>query len=291
MLRGVAMGMADLVPGVSGGTVALLLGIYRRLIEALSALSGGTAWRALAAGRWRDAWRAIDGGFLAAVASGIAISVVTLPRLLHWLLEHYPESVAAVFFGLVAASALVVIRRIRGPKRIAVTFAVVGAASAFVLVGLVPAHTPATPVMLIAAGALAVSALLLPGISGAFILVLLGQYQRVLEALAGFEFAVLLPLAAGMLVGLVGFSRLLAWMLRRWPTAVLGLLTGFLVGSLRKVWPWQRLEELHTVATAPPSLIGAATALLLASAAVAVVLLLERLARVKPVPGSDTDGG
>lgn len=284
MLRGVAIGSADLVPGVSGGTMALLLGIYRRLIDALGALTGRAFWSAVRERRWKAAWRCADGGFLAALAVGIAIAVLSLTRVLHVLITDHPVSVYAVFFGLIAASAWVVGGRIERHRRIALTTGVLGAVAAFVIVGLVPARTPDTALMLAAAGALAVSALLLPGVSGAFILVLLGKYETVLAALAGFELARLVPLVLGMGVGLLGFSRVLAAALHRWPDAILGLLAGFLVGSLRKVWPWQSGDELISFAVGPPSAADALTASLLAIGAAVAVLLLERIAAGRSDP-------
>lgn len=295
------MGAADLVPGVSGGTMALVLGIYRRLIAALGALTVGDTWRALLRGRLRQAWRSVDGDFLAALATGIAAAILALPRVLHGLLEAYPVSVYAVFFGLIAASVGVVVRRIRSRRRVATGFAVLGAAFAFTLVGVVPAATPDTPAMLMLAGTLAVSALLLPGVSGAFVLVLLGKYERVLAAVSSFDVSVLLPLGLGMIVGLLGFSRLLASMLARWPSAVLGVLAGFLAGSLRKVWPWQRLEGARTVAELPPGPWETLAAAALVAAAIGVVVAIERASTVEPVgrssgdarraPGSGTGSG
>lgn len=270
------MGAADLVPGVSGGTMALVLGIYRRLIAALGALTAAETWRALLGRRPREAWRTVDGGFLAALATGIAAAIVSLPRLLHGLLDAYPVSVYAVFFGLIAASVGVVVRRIRSRRRVATAFALFGAVFAFTLVGVVPAATPDTPAMLVFSGALAVSALLLPGVSGAFILVLLGKYERVLSAVSTFEVSVLVPLGLGMVAGLLGFSRLLATMLARWPAAVLGVLAGFLAGSLRKVWPWQRLEGVRSVAELPPGPWEATAAAALVAVAIGVVVAIER---------------
>lgn len=284
-LRGVAIGAADLVPGVSGGTMALLLGIYRRLIDALGALTGRALWSALGARRWRQAWQAMDGAFLASLAVGIAAAIAGLTRVLHTLLDTRPEAVYSVFFGLIAASAVVVIGRIAGPKRVAWLTGASGALFAFVLVGLVPAETPDTPAMLVLSGALAVSALLLPGVSGAFVLVLLGKYQAVLTALSTLDVTRLLPLAAGMAVGLVGFSRVLAAALHRWPTAILGLLAGFLVGSLRKVWPWQEIDAATTIWLAPPSVGALASAVALAFGAAIAVLALERIADRRPGDG------
>jgi putative membrane protein len=275
-LRGVAMGAADLVPGVSGGTMALILGIYPRLIAALGSLSRAHPWRLLVQRRPLRAARSIDAGFLVAVAAGIGAALLALPRLLHGLLESYPVGVYAVFFGLIAASSWVVVGHIRGPRRVALAWAALGTISAFLLVGATPRATPEGAWFLAASGALAVSALLLPGVSGAFVLVLLGKYDAVLAALSRFDLAVLAPFAAGMAVGLISFARLLAAALRAYPTQVLGLLAGFLVGSLRKVWPWQRAEGATSVAVPPPGPADLLVGLALALAAAAVVVLLER---------------
>jgi putative membrane protein len=275
-LRGVAMGAADLVPGVSGGTMALILGIYPRLIAALGSLSRARPWRLLLQRRPLRAARAIDAGFLLALAAGIGVALLSLPGLLHGLLERYPASVYAVFFGLIAASAWVVVRHIRGGRRVALGWALVGAVGAFVLVGATPRATPDGPWILAGAGALAVSALLLPGVSGAFVLVLLGKYDTVLAALSRLDLAVIAPFAAGMAVGLVSFSRLLAAALRTYPTSVLGFLAGVLIGALRKVWPWQTADGPMRVATLPPSATDLMVGVLLALAAAALVVLLER---------------
>lgn len=285
------MGAADLVPGVSGGTMALILGIYPRLIAALGSLTRAAPWRALLGGRPREAWRAVDGAFLASLAAGIALAVAGLSRALHAVLEAWPVGVYAVFFGLIAASAWIVVRRIRGRRRVALAFAVAGAVAAFVLVGATPAATPDTRVVLAASGALAVSALLLPGVSGAFVLVLLGKYETVLSALSRLDVSVLAPLATGMAVGLLAFSRLLAAAMRRWPTPVLGILAGFLLGSLRKVWPWQRIEGELSVATFPPGPGDAAVVAVLTLVAAAAVVLLDRMASDEPSPGGTPRAG
>ena len=286
-LRGVAMGAADLVPGVSGGTMALILGIYPRLIGALGSLSRARPWRLLLQGRPLRAARAIDAGFLLALAAGIGVALLSLPGLLHGLLDRYPAGVYAVFFGLIAASAWVVVGHIRGRRRVALGWALVGALGAFLLVGATPRTTPDGPWILAAAGALAVSALLLPGVSGAFVLVLLGKYDTVLAALSRLDPAVIAPFAAGMVVGLVTFSRVLAAALRSYPTSVLGFLAGVLVGALRKVWPWQAADGPTRVATLPPSGADLAVGLALALAAAALVVLLERAGASQPRLGGE----
>lgn len=276
---GVAMGASDLVPGVSGGTMALVLGVYDRLIASLGAFTRATVWRAVRAGRWGDAWRAVDGGFLATLALGIAVAIVTLAPLLGALLASYRAAVYAFFFGLIAASAVSVLMRIRGDRVRPLLGAAVAAPATFVLVGLPTAVTPDAPWVLAASGLLAVSALLLPGVSGAFVLVLLGKYELVLDALSRADLAVLAPLAAGMAVGLLAFSRVLALLLRRHHDVTMGVLIGVLLGALRKVWPWQVDTDGRTVAATPPGVAELLGALLLAGAAGALVWGLQRASR------------
>lgn len=275
--RGFVMGCADLVPGVSGGTMALILGIYERLVTAIGAVTEAPFRRALRSGAWRRAWTAVDGTFLAALAAGILTAALTLSALLHHLLTAYPTQVYATFFGLVFASAFVVGRRVGAwDVALAALFAA-GAAGAFVLVGLTPASTPDSPWFLALSGALGVCALVLPGISGAFILVLLGKYHFVIERISSADVVGLAPVIAGGIVGLLAFARLLAWLLRSYYRPTLAVLAGFLLGSLRKVWPWQ--EEVSALAAQPlppPSPAAALAALLLALAGAAAVVALDR---------------
>lgn len=280
MWRGGLMGMADLVPGVSGGTMALLVGIYPRLIAALAALTSRITWRALADRRWRAAWAHVDGAFLTAVVAGIAVVVVLAAGGVEHLLETYRPWVYAAFLGLVAASAWVVWARVRrrGPVQVA-SFAAT-AAFAFALVGWAPVVTPDAPWFLALAGAIGICALVLPGVSGAFLLVLLGQYDRVLGAIAARDVLVLAPFAAGAAVGLLAFARVLSGWLRRAPDTTHAALAGFLVGSLRRVWPWQAaFDPAHGAAKlvleAPPGAGAALAATALALAAFAAVLALE----------------
>ena len=278
--RGFIIGCADLVPGVSGGTMALILGIYRRLVSAIGAVTQRDFRTHLLNGRIGAALDAVDAGFLAALATGIACALVLLANLLEHLLVTYEPQVYAAFFGLIAGSVVLVGRRVEdwGPSRVG-AFAV-GAAVAFLIVGLSPTSTPETPLFLASSGALAVCALILPGVSGAFILVLLGKYRWVLEQLAGGQIVALLPVVAGAIVGILAFSRLLAWLLDRYAAVTLATLSGFLLGSLRKVWPWQETTGTLTVNVAPPP--GpepVVAAIALAAAGLLLVYLLDRLGR------------
>lgn len=239
MLRGIAMGTADLIPGVSGGTMALILGIYQELIASLGSLTSRAFLGALLRLRLRRAFRLANGAFLSAVVIGIGTAVLALSRLIHVLLTSYPGHVHAFFFGLILASAGLVGRKVGRWVPTALIGAVVGAAGAFELVGLTPAATPDAAAFLVLSGALAICALMLPGISGAFILVLLGKYDTALAAVSQLDLAVLIPLGLGAVLGLLSFARVLAWLLRRAHDTTLAVLAGFMVGSLRKVWPFE----------------------------------------------------
>ena len=277
--RGFVIGSADLIPGVSGGTMALILGIYERLVTALGAVTQRPFRAALAGGRVREALRTIDAGFLAALAFGILAALVTLANLLEHLLATYPAYVFAGFFGLIAASVVLVGRRVDGWNPVRRMLFGAGAVGAFSLVGLAPTDTPDGPLFLAASGALAVCALILPGISGAYILVLLGKYQWALERVGNGDVLALLPVIAGAVVGLLGFARLLAWLLRTYPNATLAVLAGFLLGSLRKVWPWQDTYETITVnVLPPPDPAPVLIAVAIAAAGAVAVLALDRVA-------------
>ncbi len=239
LARGFLMGSADVVPGVSGGTMAFILGIYEELIGSIRAIGRSEFWRPALALRWSQALQAINWSFLLAVASGIALAVITLARGLEWLLIHQPVLLWSFFFGLVLGSVLAVSRRIRRWRLPLWIALIAGGIGAYVLVGLVPLHTPNTWWFLFLSGAVAICAMILPGISGAFILVLLGKYQAVLSAVNQRDFLTLALVGAGAAVGIVSFAQLLGWLFRRYHDLTVALLTGLMLGSLRKVWPWK----------------------------------------------------
>lgn len=238
LLRGMLMGAADIVPGVSGGTIAFITGIYARLVAAISAFDIGLL-RILLRGDWRAAWRAVDGGFLFSLVSGIAISVFTLARVITQLLETQPQPLWSFFFGLILASAAVLLRHVRHWSPGVVLAACAGTLTATGL-SLSPAFDlPPTTLSFFGAGFVAICAMILPGISGSFILVLLGMYPRVLAAVENLEVVSLGGFALGAGCGLLTFSRLLRWLLTRFHAVTLATLTGFLAGSLPMVWPWK----------------------------------------------------
>ena len=291
-LRGAAMGAADIVPGVSGGTMALILGIYERLIDSLRAIARPPFLRALLSGQLAKAFRIVDGAFLLALAAGIFTSVLSLARLLSHLLETHPAFVYAFFFGLVFASVILVARRIRDIRPSSWLLFGIGTIAAYLLVGLSPADTPDAAWFLFLSGAVAVSALLLPGISGAFVLVLLGKYQYVLSAVTRGDIGALLAVGGGFIFGLLSFTQVLGWLFRKYHDATLALLCGVMLGSLRKVWPWQTEVDGRLQNLAPPSELwtaqgGPGWALLLALLGGFLVTALDLVARDDEDAGSD----
>lgn len=278
-LKGVTMGAADVVPGVSGGTMALILGIYRELIDSLGAISARETVAALSRGRLLAVWRRIGAPFLLVLAAGIGTSVLALSGAILLALTEARSLVFALFFGLILASVFTVARRVDRWGSASVAGLLLGAALGFWLVGLTPTTTPASFLFLAFSGALAICALILPGISGAFILVLLGKYDFVLGAISDLELTALLPVAIGAVVGLLAFARLLAWLLRRAPGPTLAVLSGFMLGSLRKVWPWQHGDEFSSINLPPPDTMSAVVALALALAGAIAVVVLDSLGR------------
>ena len=244
-LKGCAMGMADVIPGVSGGTIAFVSGIYGELIESIKRL-GGPALRLLAAGRLREFWREVNGSFLASVFAGILVAVFSLARVMTYLLERHPIAVWSFFFGLIVASALLVAREVGRWNPASAVSLVCGIAAAWWIAAASPAQTPETWWFVLLSGAIAICAMILPGISGAFILLLLGKYRFILHAVSTFDVGVLALFAAGAAAGLVSFSHALSWLLRRFHDATIALLMGFMIGSLNKVWPWKLTLESYT---------------------------------------------
>lgn len=234
------MGSADIVPGVSGGTIALLLGVYEPLLGGLRTLTEPAFMQALVQRRFRDAFEILPWRFLIALGSGVLLAALTLAQLLSWLLANRPELLWSFFAGLVLASVFVVAGRVAGWPTLRLFQFAVGAIGAYVVVGLVPAQTPNNPLFLFLSGALAICAMILPGISGAFILVLLGKYQHVLDAVSNGDLLTLAIVAAGAGAGLVTVARFLSWLFSRYHDATLAFLAGLMLGSLRKLWPWKR---------------------------------------------------
>jgi putative membrane protein len=243
--RGFAMGASDIVPGVSGGTMALILGIYEELIQSVRGVLNREAIGHLVRFRIKKALDLIPWPFLLCVAVGIFLAVFTMSYFLEWVLETHPSLLWAFFFGLVLASIWTVSKRVEQWGVLPVLGLILGAVGTYILVGMVPVQTPNTWWFLFLSGALAISAMVLPGISGAFILVLLGKYQYLLSAVTNRDIVPLLWVIAGAGVGIVTFAQVLGWLFKRYHDTTVAILMGMLIGSLRKIWPWK--ETLETM--------------------------------------------
>jgi putative membrane protein len=286
--KGVAMGTADLIPGVSGGTMALILGIYEDLITSLKKLSERAVISKAVRLNLKGVLSATDWRFLATLGLGILTAILSLSRGIGWLLTSYQEFVFSFFFGLILASVYLVSRRVGSWDTRTYLSLVFGATFAFFIVGITPAATPEGLWFIVFSGAVAVCALVLPGISGAFILVLLGKYEVVLHALKEADVAIIFSFVVGAAAGLISFVRVLSWLLRNYHDVTLALLCGFMFGGLRKVWPWQEAQG-HGSTNVLPSLSlngGQDLAVLwsigLIVLGLIVVLLLERPGRASP---------
>jgi len=234
-LTGFAMGAADIVPGVSGGTMAFVLGIYNTLLNAIKSFNL-TAIRLAAGLRFKELIAHVSLTFLIAVALGIGTAIIALSNLLGNALENTPTFVFAFFGGLVIASIIAVGAKLRWTL-VNLVLLIAGAIGAFIIVGLRPMQDgDHTPLVLFVSGAIAICAMILPGISGSFILLILGQYEFILNAVRTRDIGSLVMVAAGCAVGIIAFSRVLSWLLRHYEQATIAILTGFMVGSLRKIW-------------------------------------------------------
>lgn len=241
-LKGIAMGAADVVPGVSGGTIAFITGIYERLINSIRSFDL-EALRLLKGFEIKALWQHINGSFLITLFLGIATSFLSLANLITFLLNNHPIKVWSFFFGLIIVSALIILREIKKWNFGVIITMLVGIAIAYFITASTPAETPDAPWFMFIAGAVAICAMILPGISGSFILLLFGKYEYVITAVKEFRIADLIFLALGCLVGILSFARLVSWLFKKYHNLTVGLLSGFMIGSLNKVWPWKDTVE------------------------------------------------
>lgn len=243
MLKGMGMGAADVVPGVSGGTIAFIAGIYDELINSIKSINRESLTM-LFTGKFKAFAKKINAPFLLALISGIAISVFSLAKLITWLLTEQPILIWAFFFGLVLASTWFVMKDIREWNVKTIPTFITGAAIAYYITVATPADTPSNLLFIFCCGAIAICAMILPGISGSFILVLLGKYFYIMDAVKTFDIVILAVFGAGAFIGITTFSRVLSFTLRRFRNMTLAMLTGFMLGSLNKVWPWKETTEM-----------------------------------------------
>ena len=241
-LKGIAMGAADVVPGVSGGTIAFITGIYEELINSINTINLDL-FKTLKKEGIKSFWKKLNGNFLVALFLGIFISLFSLAKFLSWLLENKPILLWSFFFGLVFASIFLVGKEIKKWNTPTILILIAGAAIAYFITTLPPNENIDSLPFLFLSGALAVCAMILPGISGAFILVLLGSYKTILDAVHERDIKMVATVALGAIFGLLSFAKLLKWMFKNYRNYTLALLTGFIIGSLNKIWPWKKVLE------------------------------------------------
>ncbi len=252
-VKGACMGAADVIPGVSGGTIAFIMGIYDEFVGSLASVNM-EALRLLFSGRFKEFWKHINGSFLLSLVIGIGCSVVLLAGLMQYLLEFHPIPTWAFFFGLIVASSLFIIRGIKGWGLREAIFLVLGVLLGVVICTLTPTQTPDGLWLIFLSGAIAICAMILPGISGSFILLILGKYQYIMGAIsdlvAGVNFGsnllVISVFGIGAVTGILAFSKFLHWLLARWQKETMIVLAGFIIGSLVKVWPWSNMGAIIT---------------------------------------------
>lgn len=236
--KGACMGAADVIPGVSGGTIAFIMGIYGELLNSIKSING-EAFRLFFSGKFVAFWKHINGTFLASLFAGILISVFSLARLMKYLLEFHPIPLWSFFFGLILASAVYILKGLDKWNVQNIISLLAGVATGAFICLASPGQTPDELWFVFLSGSIAICAMILPGISGSFILLLLGKYEFVMSAVSSLNIPVLLVFALGCAVGIVSFSHFLSWLLKKYYMLTIALLSGFMLGSLLKVWPWK----------------------------------------------------
>lgn len=245
-LKGMAMGAADVVPGVSGGTIAFISGIYEELLTSISSVNLSLL-KTLKSDGIKAAWKQVNGSFLLSLFIGVFVSIISLAKAIKWMLENEPILLWSFFFGLVLASVIYIAKQITKWNVLTFIVLVSGAILAYYITTLNPMMTEnSSPLFLFLAAALAICAMILPGISGAFILVLLGAYKPVLAAVNNKDITSIAIVFAGAIVGLLSFSRVLKWLFTNYKNYTLAVLTGFIIGSLNKIWPWKETLTWRT---------------------------------------------
>lgn len=250
-VKGACMGAADVIPGVSGGTIAFIMGIYDKFVASLAAINA-EAVKLFFTGKFKEFWRHINGGFLLSLVVGIGVSVISLATVMQTLLSDFPIQTWAFFFGLIVASSIFILRGISGWGLREILFLIGGILLGVTICTLSPTQTPDALWFIFLSGAIAICAMILPGISGSFILLILGKYQYILGAVsdlvAGQNVAgnllIIGVFAIGAVVGILSFSKFLHWLLSRWHKQTLIILAGFIIGSLVKIWPWNNPEAI-----------------------------------------------
>ena len=281
-LKGYAMGAANVIPGVSGGTIALLTGIFNELVEALDALMSLSSWKLLFQGKLKEFWNAVHGTFLLWLAVGVAVSVFSLAKLMEYVFTHHPVQTWAFFFGLIVVSAFFLLTDIKDWKGPDVLWLLAGIALGAMICVLSPSETTSDLWFIGICGAIAICTMILPGISGSFILVLLGKYEYIMKAVSDLDWPVLVVFALGCVVGIVAFSKFLHWLMSRYGRQTLIVLIGFTVGALVKVWPWAdkaACDAANVLTGDPAGTLHLPGAIIWALAGAVSVLVLELVSR------------
>ncbi|MDO4764565.1 MAG: DUF368 domain-containing protein [Eubacteriales bacterium] len=275
MLKGFLMGAADIIPGVSGGTIALIVGVYEELIETISSYDGQML-SLLFARKWKELLERMNLRFLVPLAAGIIVAILSLANVMTYLLHHYEAYTFAVFFGLILGSSFLMIQDFER-KPMNYLLVLIGALLPFWLIGFLPKETPATLWAFFLSAFIAICAMILPGISGSFILLVLGKYRQILDALKHplqeGNLLIILVFMLGAVWGIISFAKLLKWLLERYHSAVFAFLIGMMLGSLRKLWPFGQGQEMF-------SLFGL-WCFVLALSGIAIVLLIQYFSKRK----------
>jgi putative membrane protein len=282
-LKGFAMGAANVVPGVSGGTIALLTGVFAPLVASLSALSSLKTWKLLLNKEFKAFWRAVDGDMLLWLGIGVVISVLSLAKLVTVALERHPVQTWAFFFGIIVVSTGYMLAQVKGWKWMDVILVVAGTAAGIGMAMMSPTRTPDSWWFITLCGVVSMCSMILPGLSGSLVLVIFGKYDLIMEAIGSLDLPVIAVFGAGAVVGLVAFSRGLHWLMERYERATLLFLIGFVIGSLLKVWPWSDMEmvEAGNIVTGTVGEMHYAAAAVWAVIGGVVVVLLESISRKK----------
>lgn len=239
-LKGMAMGAADVVPGVSGGSIALITGIYERLLDSINAIAVEVI-QLFKTGNFRNFWLQVNGTFLFFLLFGIMSSLVALANLITYLIHFYPIPVWSFFCGLIIISALLILRDIRRWNLIALISLPLGVVFAYLVTGMTPMSSENTLLSIFLAGMIAICAMILPGISGSFLLLIMGKYEFILNALTERNILILAVFGSGCIIGLLSFSRVISWFLKHFHAITIALLSGFMLGSINKLWPWKEV--------------------------------------------------
>jgi len=239
-LKGMAMGAADVVPGVSGGTIALIAGIYEKLLDSINSVDI-EAFHLLRKGQIKALWSKVNGSFLLALLLGICTSILTLANLITYLIKNYPIPVWSFFCGLIIISALMILRDVKRWNVLAMVALPVGVAIAYWITGMVPGSSNNNLFFIFGAGMIAICAMILPGISGSFLLLVMGKYEYILNALVERDVVTLAVFGLGCIVGIMAASRAISWLLKHYPAITISILSGFMLGSINKLWPWKKI--------------------------------------------------